>query len=391
LGTAQIRVQGYSSPRVEKAFTRAFELSQQVDVSPSTLPVIYNLWTFYLIKADFNKSIKLGNRYSHIAFKSENNADHISAYTILCLNSWYQGEFLEAMEHAQKGLNLHEQSEQPVNIRLSSIESSTTCLAHKSMALWFLGYPDQSQKEMHKALTLAKIHAQPFAIVRILMYSSVIKFLQRDVKETWRFAEQALVLSTEHGFTYYMSHSLVFKGWAEVMQGQVEVGLDLISQGMSNHQSAGAVLIWNFFLAIKAEAYGEVGRIDEGLDLLDEAIALANNETDRFYEAELHRLKGEFLLQKTMESTQELQSIQDEAENCYHQAIKVASQQGAKALELRAYLSLCRMYLQSGEQNGAKKLLERTFEWFTEGFENKDLTEAKLLLKKLKGQYSKVI
>jgi predicted ATPase len=362
-----------------------------VDESPSTLPVIYNLWTFYLIKADFKKSKKLGKRYSQVAFTSENNADHISAYTILCLNSWYQGEFCEAIEHSQKGLNLHEPNEQPADIRLYSIESSTTCLAHKSMALWFLGYPDQSQKEMHHALALAKDHSQPFAIVRILMYSSVVNFLQRDVNETWRFAEQALVLSTEHGFTYYMSHSLVFKGWAEVMQGQVKVGLELISQGISNHQSAGAVLIWNFFLAIKAEAYGEVGRIGEGLDLLDEAISLTDNKTDRFYEAELHRLKGDLLLQKTIRGTQESQSLHGEAESCFKQAIKVAILQNAKSLELRACISLGRLYLQRGKHIQAHKLLKRVFEWFTEGFENKDLIDTKLLLKKLEGQSNKVV
>jgi predicted ATPase len=167
---------------------------------------------------------------------------------------------------------------------------------------------------------------------------------------------------------------MVLRGWALTMQGQGADGLTQMRQGLAAYRATGTVLDLPWYLGVLAEACGRTGRVDEGQVMLAEALA-AVDKTD-FYEAELHRLTGELRLRHAVpDATQ--------AEPCLHHALAVARRQQAKSWELRAAMSLSRLWQQQGQRDAARELLTPIYGWFTEGFDTADLQEAKALLEEV--------
>ncbi len=166
------------------------------------------------------------------------------------------------------------------------------------------------------------------------------------------------------------------RGWAVAARGQVDMGITEMRQGlMSSHPTrAGARL--SYFLALLAEAYGHTGQAEEGLSVLAESLDLVEKTGERTWEAEIHRVKGNLLLDQSAENA-------TEAEGCFNQAIDIARRQLAKSLELRTAMSLARLWQAAGKTAEAHELLAPVYGWFTEGFDTPDLTDAKTLLDEL--------
>jgi predicted ATPase len=178
------------------------------------------------------------------------------------------------------------------------------------------------------------------------------------------------------------------RGWARVEQGQIEEGIVQIRQGLVAYQATGAEVAVSYFLARLAEAYGKVGQVEEGLALLDEALTAVDKREERWWEAELYRIKGELLRQKVSADYADLEQkvkMEAEAETCFHKALEVARRQQAKSLELRAAMSLGRLWQKQGKKEEARLMLGEVYGWFTEGFDTMDLKEAKILLEELSG------
>jgi predicted ATPase len=181
-----------------------------------------------------------------------------------------------------------------------------------------------------------------------------------------------------------MASGTILRGWVLTTQGQAEEGIAHIQQGLIAYRATGAALFWPFWLAMLAGAYGQVGQADEGLHTLDEALAQVDKTGERFWEAELHRLQGELLLiqgiGKGSAHTTLEPSIMAGAEASFQHALTVARRQQARSLELRAAMSLARLWQQQGKQAEARELLAPIYNWFTEGFDTADLMDAKTLL-----------
>ncbi len=172
----------------------------------------------------------------------------------------------------------------------------------------------------------------------------------------------------------------MLRGWALDQLGQGAEGISLIREGLAAWRATGSELWQPYFLGMLAELQGKGGYPREGLKAVGEALAVAARTEERFYEAELHRLKGELLLQKAVGSVQKAET---EAEECFHKAIDVACRQSAKSLELRAAMSLSRLWQQQGKPTEARDFLAPVYHWFTEGFDTADLKDAKALLEEL--------
>jgi predicted ATPase len=191
-----------------------------------------------------------------------------------------------------------------------------------------------------------------------------------------------MTFGTQHGFVQWAAGGTVISGWVLAEQGQPEEGIARIGQGIGAWRSPGTEITLPYFHVLLAEAYGKGGQVEEGLTVLAEALALVPKTDERFYEAELYRLKGELTLQQAGVRGPESE-VQQEAEACFHQAIEIARRQQAKSLELRAVMSLSRLWHQQGKQREAYRMLSEIYGWFTEGFDTKDLQEAKALLEEL--------
>jgi predicted ATPase len=252
------------------------------------------------------------------------------------------------------------------------------CLFVGGCVLWFLGYPDQALQSMHEALTLGQELAHPHSLANALYFAAQLHQLRREGQAAQERAELEIALAGEQGSALELARGTILRGWALAWQGQGAEGLAQMCQGLSAYRATGTEKERTYFLALLAEGYRGTGEVQEGLRVLAEALAAAHHSGEHYCEAELHRLKGELLL---LQSTDQ----HAEAAACFHHALAVARHQQAKSLELRAALSLGRLWQQQGKRGEARALLAPIYGWFTEGFETADLQEAKALLEELRG------
>jgi predicted ATPase len=235
--------------------------------------------------------------------------------------------------------------------------------------------------------------ALPFTLAEALSYAAWFHQNLREWKVAEERAEALVTLCTEQGFPLWQASGTIVQGWALAEQGRDEEGVAEIRQGLADYRATGAELILPDSLALLAAVYKKTGQAEEGLQMVGEALARVEKTGGRQWEAELYRLKGELTLQKFQVSSSkfqvpkspksEVRSPESEAEECFLKAIEIARKQQAKSLELRAVMSLSRLWQQQGKIAEARRMLAEIYDWFTEGFDTKDLQEAKVLLQEL--------
>jgi predicted ATPase len=226
-----------------------------------------------------------------------------------------------------------------------------------------LGYADQALRRLREALTCAQelSHAHTLALVR--WTAAFLHQLRREAQAVHESADALRALAVEHGFALWRGVGTVFRGWALGMQGQGEDGITQIRQGMADFLATGTKgVVGVYHLALLAETYGHAGQAEAGLIVLAEALTLVDKIGQRYYEAELHRLKGVLLLAQSTEHHWE-------AETCFQQALAIARRQQARFWELRAATSLARLWQRQGKRAEARELLATIYGWFTEGFD----------------------
>jgi predicted ATPase len=206
-----------------------------------------------------------------------------------------------------------------------------------------------------------------------MCFAGIFCQLRREVQAAQARATAEIAICTEQGFALYLARGRLLQGWTMAAQGQAAEGLARMRQGLAAYQATGAEVFRPYYLAFLAEAHGKVGQAEKGLTVLAEAVAVVHKTGERIYEAELYRLKGELLLVRSAEN-------HGEAEAYFQQALAVARRQQAKSWELRAAMSLGRLWQQQGKRAKARELLAPIYDWFTEGFDTADLQEARALL-----------
>jgi predicted ATPase len=230
---------------------------------------------------------------------------------------------------------------------------------------------------------LAEALSHPFTLAHELALSTFFYQFRRDGRTAQARAEAAIALVSEHGFSpLWGARGTLARGWALTDQGQAEEGIAHMHHALDVLQTVGFHLWRPYNLGLLAEALGKAGRAQEGLGVLAEALATGRRTGERWYDAELYRLKGEFTLEP-LESGVPSRQVEPEAEACFLKAIETARQQGAKLFELYAVMSLGRLRMRQGRQAEARSELAEIYGWFTEGFDTKDLREARALLGEL--------
>jgi predicted ATPase len=254
-------------------------------------------------------------------------------------------------------------------------------LSFLAWTLWLLGYPDQALARAEEAIRRAQALSHPFSLAYALTWAAVIRQHRQEVQATQERAEAVITLSTAQGFTHLLAFGTILRSWARVGQGQRDGSMAQMRRGLDAWRATGAGLHQPYFLGLLATSAAQYGHADDGLQNLLEAIALAEALGERWWASEIYRLKGEFLLAR--EDTGREDTGKEEAQSCLLKALDIARQQQAKVLELRAAMSLGRLWQQQGRRDEARQLLAPIYDWFTEGFDTVDLQEAQLLLEAL--------
>jgi TOMM system kinase/cyclase fusion protein len=384
LGPALVAIKGFAAPEVLHAYARARELCQQAGESPQLFQVLRGLWYFYLIRVELRTARELGEHLLTLAQQVGDPVLRVEAHYALGLTLNYLGEFAAAHTHLAQGMALYDPQQHRAHAVRYGQDPGVACRAYGAATLWWLGYPDQALQQSHEAVTQARELAHPFSLGFALFLTAWVPQFRREWPLTHERAEAAIALAAEHGFAVFGAGGMIFRGWALAQrhsesaagQGPGEEGIAQLQQGLAAWRATGAEALRPYYLALLAEALERDGQVEEGLQLLAEALAVANDTGECRWNAELHRLRGEFLLARPA-------AQHAEAETCFRQALAIARRQQAKSWELRAALSLSRLWQQQGKRAEAQQLLAEIYGWFSEGFDTADLQEAKALLDEL--------
>jgi len=376
LGPALIVIKGYGAPEVEHTYVRARELCQQVDDPAQLFPVLRGLWNRHLMRAEHQKGRELGEQLLSLAHKLHDPTSLVEAHRVLGTVLWLRSELPLAHEHLERGIALYEPHQHRTLAFLYGADPGAVCRIYAAVVLWSLGHPQQARQRMEEALTLAQALSHPHSLAFVLVFAAVLHCLRGEVPAASARADAATRLAAEHGIAQWFAGGTILRGWAVAAQGQVAEGIAQIHQGLAAWRAAWAECLRPSWLVLLAEAYAAGDDPTGGLHTLAEALALIEKTGERWYAAELYRLKGECLLLCS-------QAQQGEAAACFQQALDIARHQQAKSWELRAASSLARLWQQQGKVTDARDVLAPVYHWFTEGFDTADLQQAKALLEEV--------
>ena len=375
LGPAVIAVKGFGAPDVEAVYTRARELCARVADCPQLLfSTLRGLWLFHLHRGRHDAEHDLAGQMLALAQRERSHSLELEACRALGCTQFYLGDFVGAQTQLEEALRLYNPEQHRTHALLYGSDPAVAAGVYAALTLWCLGYPDQSLAKGHEALAVAPQMAHHFTLAYALCHCALLHQLRREVQPTEELSEPLVALSTEQGFAYWPRVATLMRGWALAERGQGEAGIAELRAAMATIRAIGTVLELPWYLALLAGAYGIVGQTAEGLDAIAEALAQVASTNERFYEAEIYRVKGELLLKQGGPDSAA------GAETCFRQALDIARAQSAKSWELRAATSLARLWSEQGRRTEGHDLLAPVYGWFTEGFDTADLKDAKALL-----------
>ena len=420
LGTSLMATKGWSAPEVERTHARARALCLQVGASPQLVPVLRNLYSFYVVRAEYQTARELGEEIMDLARRTQSAPLLLRAHLALGQTLMHLAEFSAARLNLEEGIALSTLSKWSTR---AMPDPGVACYLWGSVVLWMLGYPTQALQRAREALSRAREQPQPFNSAYALIVVAMLHYARREGQEVQERAETAIALAEKHGFTYLLALGQILRGRARVDSShlsseQQQEEIAQMRRGLASSLNTGAAILQPYWLALLAEAYGKGGQAQEGLHVLAEALVVVCKTGECICESELYRLKGELTLQQSRASLGQVQDEsqaspgrvesksrtsqgqaedkskvtdprsltpdpQAEAEAYFLKAIEIARKQQAKSLELRAAMSLSRLWQQQGKMAEAHQMLAEIYGWFTEGFDTKDLQEAKALLAEL--------
>jgi class 3 adenylate cyclase/DNA-binding winged helix-turn-helix (wHTH) protein/predicted ATPase len=388
LGAPLRMIKGETAPEMEGVYTRAYELSQQVGDQRQQFSALVSLSRLCLNRARIQKAHELAQQCFTLVQSVQDPVLLQEGHRRLGSSLFFRGELGAARVHFEQGIALNDVQQDHLRSISDRVNPSVTCLSYLAWTLWLLGYPDQALNRTCEALTLAHKSSHTYSLVVALHYAAVLRLARREARLAQELAEETIELSRMHGFAQWSVGGLFMRGAALIEQGLVEEGIGQLRQAQAASRAMGKELAQTHIFVRHAKACLQGERIEEGLQLLTEALHVIHESGERYLEAEVYRLKGELLLQLDTKGNRVFVPPQPalglaEAESCFRCALAVACSQQAKSLELRAATSLSRLWQHQSKRTEAYQLLTKVYAWFTEGSETQDLQEAQILLKAL--------
>jgi predicted ATPase/class 3 adenylate cyclase len=393
LGPVLMAIKGGGAPEVERVYTRARELCERVGQPAELFHVLWGVWFVYNHRGEHRRAREMGEELLSLAQRIQDPDLLLEAHHALWAILFFAGELTAARLHLEEGVRLYDPQRHRLHAaRYTGHDPGVCCHVLTAQSLWLLGYPDQAVASSQVAIEIAQQLAHPYSVAFALSFAAMLHQCRCEAPLTHARAKAILTLGTEQGNPQVVERGLCLRGWALATSGHEEEGITEIRQALATYRSAGAKRDRPYYLALLAEACAHGGQTTEGLEASAEALALLTTSGVRWWEAELHRLRGELLLQSGVQSPESsvvthhsglCRPDEAEAEACFQRALDLAHRQQAKSLELRTAMSLSRLWQRQGKRAEARALLAPIYGWFTEGFDTADLQEAKALLVEL--------
>jgi predicted ATPase len=376
LGLPLIATKGYSGEEVGAAYERARELCECVGSAEQLLPVLYGQIVFRMSRGEQRVARQLAEEFLRLAEEQGEDGPALAARRMLGVALFQSGDLAASRSCYEKVLTLYDPSKHKALTFQYGSDQRSTSLAWLALDLWLLGFPTQAERAGREAIALAEEIGHVLGVAHTLRIGGCyLDILRRDRSSAREHAMALKEFSERQRLPHFRGEAKVILAWSLVEPAPTQTAAGQMGEVYVNREIT-AHLHGPFFLALLADANERVGQPAIGLRVLDEALALAEEMDERWWEAELHRLKGQLLLSLTADNAAA-------TEACYERAINVARGQGAKSLELRAATSLARLWHRQGKVESARELLAPIYAWFTEGFDTPDLKDARALLDEL--------
>jgi predicted ATPase len=383
LGMPLIATEGYAAAEVGAVYLRARELCRQLGDPSDLSEVLWGLWTFYTLKAELRTARKVAEELLQFTQRLSDPELAVRGLWAMEATFTHLGEYKLAVEHYEKAVRLYDPKQHLNGGYALHPAVAMPCFA--AWALWLLGKPDQARDRIQEALKLAREIEEPLSLAHALLFGSILHQFRREPEAAIELATAAFDVSNEHGLVLYRAMAMIMQGWALNEYERHAEAIARINHGLEALQTTGTKLVRPHFLGLLAEALLSVRRYDEALEKLQEGLELAERGGERYYEAELYRLKGEIVLKQAgwidMGKKNKVgNSVIDHAENCFDQSMTTAKKQQSRSWQLRTATSLFRLYYGGDRQEKGVALLKEACETFSDGLITPDLRDAKVLL-----------
>ena len=372
LGELLRTTKGVGSPEVGDVYTRAYALGQQVGETPQLARALWGLSQFHLQQGQVATAGALAQQFLDLAQRQPDTDFLVEGQFVMGTIASYRGDFLAARAYLEHSCRLADTVQSPSPLLRGGFVRGVTSRTSLARVLWTLGYNDQARQRGQEALTLARQGDHIPTLAYAEYFVAIVCQCRRDVAATQAHADALLAVAAVQRLALRSEQGRLLRGWALAMQGEAAAGVAHLRQALAS-PDVGPESLRSHWLAALAEAYGRAGQPQAGLQVLDKTVTLIATTEMRWWEAEVYRLQGELLLQLPSPEV-------PQAEAAFLRALDVARRQQAKALELRAALSLSRLWQGQGKREDSRQLLVEIYSWFTEGFDTPDLQEAKALL-----------
>jgi tetratricopeptide (TPR) repeat protein len=374
LGNALFATKGYAAPEVEETFSRAYQLAQQLDDPQFLLPLIWGIYAVNFCRAKYRKALANGEEFVRLA-ESLNAPTLVIGHAMVGSSLFWMGELEQGLVHVQKAVSLYLPEDHRALTFMFGHEPGMYAEVYIAFTLWLLGYPDQAlahtQKFLRYGVDVGHGQSKAFA----LSCAATIHQWRRDVPQVIKFTDEGIAFSAEQGLPFWLGIMTVNRGWARAEQEDSIEGINEMHRGFELFRATGAEITLASHLCRLAEAYQKARKPQEGLKVLANDPAWGEGREERCWEADLYRIKGELLRDTGADAA--------EVEAFFQKGIEIARHQKAKSLELRAVMSLSRLWRRQEKRAEARQILGEIYGWFTEGFDTGDLRDAGLLLQGL--------
>lgn len=376
LGSVLMATEGPAASEVLHTYRQAYRLCAQGEEKASLFLALRGLTIAAYARGEHGLARDLAEQCYALAQGLHERTYVVEALRLLGSRQFLLGDYPAARQLYEQGLALYHGLAPPTSHSFSLSEVMASGLAMLALVVWQLGYPDQAQQRSAEALTFAQKHSDSFDFAIALSLTAILHHFRRDATAVYDSAARLLARMTELGFPLLRARAMQLRGWTVAVRGDAEAGLAQLRQGAM--QTTEMLCLQPFYLALQVEVYGMLQQYEAALHLLTNILALAQATEQPFYDAELYRLKGELLLAQAGP-----RHPPEEAEASFYQALDIARRQATKMWELRAAVSLSRLWHQQGKNAEARSLLAPLYGWFTEGHETADLQAARVLLERL--------
>ena len=373
LGPALLVTRGWGDPDAEEAYRRARELAERLDDADQLDQVLRAMAYRHELRGDFGQAERLLAEASTLREIAPVRGTPVEGHEMLACTLFHQGKFASALSSATAGIEAFDPGAwgDPFAASLG-MNASLTSHYWAGLALWCLGYPDRAMEPVRAALRLAEESRLTYVRAAAHVLAAQIFQFRRELTALTEHGDAAVRIAEREGYAFPHVVGLTLRGWADVADGRTDDGLAQIRRGLAMQATMEVDMARPYGLGLLADALSKAGRVDEGLAAVDDAfVVIARRARAFFWEAELHRLRGELLTQR---------GDRDAAEVSLREALRVATRQDARSLELRAAMSLCRLDGARAARHEARQLLATIFARFTEGHDTPDLRAAAALL-----------